>query len=178
MVCGCACRAALTWFRICWHIEHLRPPIMEVIMTYQNGTDDAQGDLPEHLVRVQPSSSAASYRVGSHTHDGCHQHDGGVCQTTSGSSSGPQDHGCPTRYSIKLMGVLIQPMLSSNRVHRPLSENRARRTGMAKAEAMIRFGHIDDRLEEGLPLQLQLRRSCEPCRQQQRDTMICGTANR
>jgi len=39
----------------------------------------------------------------------------------------------------KLMGVLIQPMLSSTAFTGPLSENRAKNS-MAKAEAMIRLG--------------------------------------
>ena len=39
----------------------------------------------------------------------------------------------------KLMGVLIQPMLSSTAFTGPLSENRAKNS-IAKAEAMIRLG--------------------------------------
>ena len=39
----------------------------------------------------------------------------------------------------KLMGALIQPMLSSTAFTGPLSENSAKNS-MAKAEAMIRLG--------------------------------------
>ena len=87
---------------------------------------------------VQPSSSAASYRVGSTP----------IMAAISMMVVLPnhiRKFIRPTRPRLphtvfkKLMGVLIQPMLSSTAFTGPLSENRAKNS-MAKAEAMIRLG--------------------------------------
>ena len=87
---------------------------------------------------VQPSSSAASYRVGSTP----------IMAAISMMVVLPnhiRKFIRPTRPRLphtvfrKLMGVLIQPMLSSTAFTGPLSENRAKNS-IAKAEAMIRLG--------------------------------------
>ena len=87
---------------------------------------------------VQPSSSAASYRVGSTP----------IIAAISMMVVLPnhiRKFIRPTRPRLphtvfkKLMGVLIQPMLSSTAFTGPLSENRAKNS-IAKAEAMIRLG--------------------------------------
>ena len=87
---------------------------------------------------VQPSSSAASYRVGS-TPMMAAISMMVVLPNHIRKFIRPTRPRLPHTVFKKLMGVLIQPMLSSTAFTGPLSENRAKNS-MAKAEAMIRLG--------------------------------------
>ena len=125
--------------KICGTSNICRPPIMEVIITYTRmGRISGMVIFQNIWFGVQPSSSAASYRVGS-TPIMAAISMMVVLPNHIRKFIRPTSARLPHTVFRKLMGSVVQPMLMSTAFTGPLSENRAKKS-MAKAEAMMRFG--------------------------------------
>ena len=164
---GGAVRPALAVGEDLRHIEHLQTADHGGDHHVdQNGPDERDGDLPEHLVRGAAVQLRSFVQGGVHAHDGCHEHDGGVAEPHEEIHQADESPVAPHGVQ-KADGSLDPAHAQQHGVHRAVvREQRKEQHGKGRSHDQV--GHVDDRFEEGLALQLQAQVG-EPCRQQQRN---------
>ena len=164
---GGTVRAALAVGQDLRHIEHLQAADHRGDHDIdEDGADEGDGDLPEHLVRGAAVQLGGLIQGGIHAHDGGHQHDGGVAEPHQEVHQADQPAVAPD--GVQEAERLLQDAHADQ--HRidgaVVREEGKKQHGEGRGHDQVR--HVDDCLEEGLALQLQAKVG-EPRRQQQGD---------